>query len=155
MIRGIHGMLLSSEPEALRAFLRDKLKLPYSDIGGGWLIFDFAEGDLGVHPADADDSGGHDVSFYVNDLEATVFELEGRGVVFDSEVSEHSYGFVTYLTMPGGVKVQLYEPKYQKKKAATATRTQVRKPKPPAKKTRVAKRKPLARKRKPAKRKRR
>jgi hypothetical protein len=152
MIRGIHGMLLSSEPEALRAFLRDKLRLPFSDIGGGWLIFDFAEGDLGVHPADAGDAGGHDVSFYVDDLEATVFELEGRGVTFDSEIAEHSYGFVTYLTMPGGVKVQLYQPKYRKKKPAA--RSQAKKPKQPAKKARVAKRKPAARKSKPAARKR-
>ena len=40
MIRGLHGLFYSSEPEAARAFLRDKLKLPYSDVGEGWLIFD-------------------------------------------------------------------------------------------------------------------
>ncbi len=46
MIRGIHGLLYSS------------------DVGGGRLIFDFAEGDLGVHPAHGGQAGGHDVSFY-------------------------------------------------------------------------------------------
>ena len=50
MIQGIHGLFYSSEPETLRAFLRDKLRLPFTDVGGGWLIFDFKEGDLGVHP---------------------------------------------------------------------------------------------------------
>lgn len=52
MIRGVHGLLFSSDAEATRAFIRDKLRLPFTDTGGGWLIFDFREGDLGVHPID-------------------------------------------------------------------------------------------------------
>ncbi len=52
MIKGIHGLFYSSKPEELRAFIRDKLKLPFSDVGDGWLIFDFQEGDLGVHPTE-------------------------------------------------------------------------------------------------------
>ena len=65
MIRGLHGLFYSSEPDAARAFLRDKLKLPFTDVGGGWLIFDLPEGDLGVHPVDEDggNAGSHDVSF--------------------------------------------------------------------------------------------
>jgi hypothetical protein len=43
MIRGVHAMFYTSEPEALRAFLRDKLGLPATDMGGGWLIFDLPE----------------------------------------------------------------------------------------------------------------
>ena len=35
MIRGVHTMFYSSEPEALRMFLRDKLGFPATDIGGG------------------------------------------------------------------------------------------------------------------------
>jgi len=50
MIRGMHAMFYSSQPEALRAFLRDKLGLHGTDVGGGWLIFDTPEADLGVHP---------------------------------------------------------------------------------------------------------
>jgi hypothetical protein len=52
VIRGMHGMIYSTEPEALRDFLRDKLELRGNDIGGGWLIFDPPEADLGVHPTD-------------------------------------------------------------------------------------------------------
>ena len=33
MIRGVHTMFYSSEPEALRAFLRDKLGFPFTDVG--------------------------------------------------------------------------------------------------------------------------
>jgi hypothetical protein len=34
--------------------------------------------------------------------------------VFTQEVEDHGYGFVTYFKVPGGFKVQLYEPKYAK-----------------------------------------
>ena len=58
MIKGVHAMFYSSEPEALREFLRDKLGFDsYTDVGGGWLIFDLPEADMGVHPADP--SGEH------------------------------------------------------------------------------------------------
>jgi hypothetical protein len=116
MIKGIHGMFYSSKAAELRDFLRDKLALPFTDTGGGWLIFDFAAGDLGVHPTDDDESmsGTHDISFFTDDLEGTVKELEARDVKFDDAISDQGYGLVTHFTMPGGVKVQLYQPKYSK-----------------------------------------
>ena len=117
MIKGIHGMFYSSKAPELRAFLKDKLRLPFTDVGGGWLIFDFEAGDLGVHPTEGEEatSGTHDISFFTDDLEGTVKELEARGVSFDDKIEDHGYGFVTHLTMPGGVRVQLYQPKYGKK----------------------------------------
>ena len=54
MIRGVHTMFYSSQPEELRAFLRDKLGFPHSDVGGGWLIFDLPEAEMGCHPADVE-----------------------------------------------------------------------------------------------------
>jgi len=108
MIRGIHGLFYSSDPEATRAFFRDKVKLPGSDIGEGWWIFDFKEGDLGVHPVDDPaDAGDHDISFYCDDINGTVADLKSRGVEFTAEVADHGYGYVTYFKAPGGIKVQL------------------------------------------------
>jgi hypothetical protein len=119
MIKGLHGLFYTSEPEAMRDFIKNKLKLPHTDVGDGWLIFDLPEGDLGVHPTEkADQSGVHDVSFYCEDIQGTVKDLKKRGVAFDMDIADHGYGFVTYFTMPGGVKVQLYEPKYTKARAA-------------------------------------
>lgn len=118
MIRGLHGLFYTSDAAAMRAFIRDKLKLPYTNVGDGWLIFDLPEGDIGVHPIDESGqppSGTHDLSFFCDDIHGTVAELRARGVQFDEDVADHGYGFVTYFTMPGGVKVQLYEPKYQKR----------------------------------------
>jgi catechol 2,3-dioxygenase-like lactoylglutathione lyase family enzyme len=126
MIRGIHGLLYSADAEATRAFIRDKLKLPYTDTGGGWLIFDLPEGDMGVHPIDESGDpkpGTHDISFYCDDIRGTVAELRGRGVPFKGEIADHGYGLVTYFTMPGGVEVQLYEPKYTKRASRTKVPT--------------------------------
>ena len=117
MIRGLHAMFYTSEPEALRAFLRDKLGFPAADVGGGWLIFDMPKADLGCHPADPGEgapSGTPDVSFYCDDIAQTVAELKGRGVEFTQEVEDHGYGLVTYFKVPGAFQVQLYQPRYKK-----------------------------------------
>ena len=115
-IRGLHGLLYSSDAAATRAFLRDALKLPFSDTDGeGWLIFDLPEGDLGVHPIDhGGTAGDHDLSFYCDDIHGTVKELKGRGVTFTQDVQDHGYGLVTHFKVPGGFEVQLYQPKYSK-----------------------------------------
>lgn len=113
MIKGMHGMFYSSEPDALRAFLRDKLALPARDVGGGWLIFDLPTCDLGVHPTDfpgSPPSGTHYLSFFTDDIVATVAELKGRGVEFLDEITDLRYGLVIHFEMPGGVKVELYQP---------------------------------------------
>jgi predicted enzyme related to lactoylglutathione lyase len=116
MIRGMHAMFYSSQANELRAFLRDKLSLPGTDVGGGWLIFDAPEADLGVHPTDANGppSGTADVSFYCDDIEQTVRELKSRGVEFTQPVEDHGYGLVTFFQAPGNFQVQLYQPKYAK-----------------------------------------
>jgi len=117
MIQGVHTMFYSSEPEALRAFLRDKLEFPYTDVGEGWLIFDLPEADMGCHPAEAGDRhppGTHAISFYCDDVHQTVAQLKSRGVEFVAPVTDEGYGLVTYFKMPGGVVVQLYQPHYKK-----------------------------------------
>jgi catechol 2,3-dioxygenase-like lactoylglutathione lyase family enzyme len=120
MIRGVHTMFYSSDADGLRAFLRDKLGFPFTDVGGGWLIFDLPEADMGCHPADDREEGArpgtHDVSFYCDDIEGTVAELKGRGVEFTDGIVDQGYGRVTHFKMPGGVTVQLYQPRYTKGK---------------------------------------
>lgn len=120
MIRGVHTMFYTSEAEALRAFLRDKLGFSYTDVGDGWLIFNLPEADMGCHPADARDgarSGTRDISFYCDDIQATVKELKAKGVEFVDEIADHGYGLVTHFKVPGGFEVQLYQPRYKKKGA--------------------------------------
>jgi len=117
MIRGMHGMFYTSQPEALRAFFRDKLSLPATDVGEGWLIFNVPEADLGCHPSEHDGapSGTPHISFYCDDIEKTVAKLQARGVEFTEPVADHGYGLVTHFKAPGDFAVQLYQPKYTKK----------------------------------------
>lgn len=116
MIRGLHAMFYSSEAAALREFLRDKLGLAGTDVGGGWLIFNAPEADLGVHPTEGKEvaSGTADISFYCDNINQTVGELRAKGVEFTQEIEDHGYGLVTFFQVPGDFKVQLYQPKYVK-----------------------------------------
>ena len=118
MIRGVHAMFYSSEPEAFRAFCRDKLGLPFTDVGQGWLIFDLPEGDLGCHPADPEHgapSGTPSISFYCDDVAGTVSQLKAKGVEFTKPIEDHGYGLVTFFKAPGNVEIQLYQPHYVKR----------------------------------------
>ena len=121
MIRGVHTMFYSSDADATRAFLRDVLRFPCTDVGGGWLIFDLPEADMGCHPAadtaeagEGAPAGTPHISFYCDDIHGTVAELTSRGVRFTGPVEDHGYGLVTHFAMPGGITVQLYEPRYTK-----------------------------------------
>ncbi len=111
MIKGLHAMFYTTDAEATRVFLRDKLRFPAHDVGGGWLIFDMPEADLGCHPGD---KPSHDISFYCDDLESTVVELKERGVTFTMDIRDEGFGFVTRFELPGVGLVQLYQPKYEK-----------------------------------------
>lgn len=121
MIRGCHTMFYTSQPEAFRAFVRDKLGFPAHDLGHGWLIFDLPEADLGCHPAsgmvsekDGAPSGTHSISFYCDDVNKTMAELKAKGVEFTKPIEDHGYGLVTFFKVPGDFEIQLYQPKYSK-----------------------------------------
>lgn len=116
MITGVHTMFYTSEPEALRAFIKDKLGFPATDVGDGWLIFDLPGADMGCHPAEAQDgqrSGTHYVSFFCDDIDATVAELAERGVEFIDDIADVGYGRAIHFVMPGEVEVELYQPVYK------------------------------------------
>src|ERR1700722_5473959 len=100
MITGVHTMFYSSKADDLRAFIRDKLGFPATDVGEGWLIFDLPEAELGCHPEDPEKgatSGTHDISFYCDDIQRTVKELKARGVEFTDEITDVGYGLRTYF----------------------------------------------------------
>ena len=111
-------MFYSSQADALRAFIRDKLGFPCTDVGGGWLIFDLPEAEMGCHPSDTPEaapSGTHAISFYCDDIQQTVAELKARGVEFTDGIADHGYGLVTHFKVPGNFELQLYQPRYEKK----------------------------------------
>lgn len=119
MIKGIHAMFETPNAEELRAFIRDKLGFPYTDTGDGWLIFSMKEADIGCHPAE---KNSHSISFYCNDIQKTVQELKSRGVEFTSGITDQSWGFLTHFRVPGGMEIDLYEPKYERRPARSSSK---------------------------------
>ena len=114
-IIGTHMLLYTSEADALRATLRDAFGLTSVDAGGGWLIFALPPAELGVHPAEGPtyESGvRHQITFMCDDIRATVAELRTKGVRIDGEPEDEGYGITVMMTLPGGAKVMLYEPRH-------------------------------------------
>ena len=114
-ITGVHTLLYTPEPEALRAVLRDVLGFHHVDAGDGWLIFRLPPAELGVHPAEGPTYEGgtrHQISFMCDDIEATVRDLRARGVEVQGEPEDEGYGITVMLRLPGGVEVMLYEPRH-------------------------------------------
>src|SRR5262245_1878671 len=136
MIKGVHSMFYTSQPDALRAFLRDKLELSATDVGQGWLIFDVQDAEMGCHPADLEHgapSGTHHISFYCDDVEKTVAKLKERGVEFTTGIEDHGYGLVTQFKLPGDFAVQLYQPRYKRNPPPAPKKKAKAKPKVKAK----------------------
>jgi hypothetical protein len=109
MITAVHAMVMSDDPDATRAFLREVVRLPVADVGGGWLIFRSGPSEIGVHPTT--DGEQFDVSLICDDLDATMAELAGRGAEL-GPVEEASWGRLTRMAVPGSRPITLYQPAY-------------------------------------------
>jgi catechol 2,3-dioxygenase-like lactoylglutathione lyase family enzyme len=109
MIMGAHVIVYSTDAEADRAFFRDVLQFPAVDAGHGWLIFALPPAEVAFHPAEANDR--HELYFMCDDLLATTESLAQRKVTCGA-VHEERWGSVTTISLPGGGKVGLYEPKH-------------------------------------------
>jgi hypothetical protein len=115
-IVGTHLLLYTSEPDALRALLRDVFKFSAVDAGEGWLIFAVPPAELGVHPAEGPSHGSrsqHQVSFMCHDIRATVADLRARGVRIDGEPQDQGWGISVMMSLPGDCQVQLYQPRHK------------------------------------------
>src|SRR4051812_39626872 len=109
MIFGAHMILYSAKAAADRAFLRDVLGFASADAGHGWLIFALPPAEIAVHPAE--ENGRQEIYLMCDDIAATVKGLEARNVKCDA-VAELPWGHLTFITLPGGGKLGLYQPKH-------------------------------------------
>jgi hypothetical protein len=118
MLNGVHVTLFGSDKvvDELRVFMRDTLKMPNIDAGGGWLLFHLP-GEVGCHPDDEmsdKDPVTQELGFSCKDIDATVAELKKRGVEFVDEIKDAGWGRMTRFKMPGKLEADLYEPRYRK-----------------------------------------
>ena len=110
-IIGVHGLVYTSEPEAVRAIFRDVFGWDFVDDGDGWLIFKLPPAELGVHPSELEHK--HALSIMCDDLEATMAELRSKGIEFRGEPTDAGYGITATMLLPGGTELQLYEPHHK------------------------------------------
>jgi hypothetical protein len=109
MISGAHSIIYSKDPEADRAFLRDVLRLTNVDVGGGWLIFGLPPAEVAVHPSEENDR--HEFWLMCDNISQFVAEMSAHQITCD-EVQDRGYGLVTHLTLPGGGKLGVYQPRH-------------------------------------------
>ena len=109
MIKGMHGVFFTPAAAEARRFVEENLGLPHADAGDGWLIFSVPKAEFAFHPAD---DTSHYLSFWCDDIEETMSQLQAKGVVFTSPVEDQDFGLVTTFELPGGLEVMLYEPRH-------------------------------------------
>jgi hypothetical protein len=114
MLIGAHSIIYSTKPDADRAFLRDVLALPHVDVGDGWLIFGLPPAEVAVHPSDK--NGVHELYLMCDDVEAFVETLKSHNIAC-GPVQNQGWGLLTQMTLPGGGKVGIYQPRHARPEA--------------------------------------
>ena len=122
MIKAVHALIYSDDPEATRAFLRDVLEWPFVDDAGsepGWLIFKSGPSEMSVHPTSDTYEGKtysypkhHSISLMCDDVAATKAEFERRGAEFSGDVEDMGFGIGATLKLRGAGDILLYQPKH-------------------------------------------
>ncbi len=118
MIIGAHSAIHSTNPDADRAFLRDVLGLTHVDVGDGWLIFGLPPSEVAVHPSDRNDV--HEFYLMCDDIEAFVAKMKERDVAC-GPVQDRGWGLLSELSLPGGGKLGVYEPRHARPAPMSAT----------------------------------
>jgi hypothetical protein len=124
MITGAHAIIYSTDPEADRAFLKDVLALGSVDVGGGWLIFGLPPAEVAVHPSEQ--NGTHELYLMCDDVEAFIEQMDEANIGC-GPVQDQGWGRLTTLTLPGGGKLGVYQPRHARPEPAAGGKP-VRKP---------------------------
>jgi hypothetical protein len=109
VVTGAHIIIHSEDAEADKAFFKSVLQFPNVDAGHGWLIFGLPPSEIAVHPSD--ENGVHECYLLCDDIEEFVAEMQ-RQRIECSQITSQRWGSVVYLTLPGGGKLGIYEPKH-------------------------------------------
>ena len=113
-INGAHAIIYSKDADADRAFFRDVLKFPNADAGHGWLIFALPPAEVAVHPGEANDQ--HEFYLMCDDVEAFIADMKKRKVKC-GPIHDERWGRLTEVSLPGGGKLGVYEPKHPRPKS--------------------------------------
>jgi len=114
MIVGAHSIIYSKNADADRNFLRDVLKLTNVDVGGGWLIFGLPPAEIAVHPGD--ENGVHEFYLMCDDINGFIAQMAKERIACEP-VSDMGWGLLSQITLPGGGKLGVYQPRHARPKA--------------------------------------
>ena len=109
MINGAHVIIYSKDAEADRAFFKDILGFHHVDAGHGWLIFALPPAEVACHPGE--ENNHHELYLMCEDLKQAMSALDAKGI-HCGDVQEPPWGSLTTITLPGGGKLGLYQPKH-------------------------------------------
>jgi catechol 2,3-dioxygenase-like lactoylglutathione lyase family enzyme len=122
MIKAVHTLIYSDDPEATRAFLRDVLGWPSVEDSGTippWPIFKTGPSEMGVHPTSGGDGDHaysyprhHSISLMCDDIKATKADFEAKGALFTGGIEDYGFGLAANLELPGAGPILLYEPRH-------------------------------------------
>ena len=118
MIIGAHSVIYSTDPEADHRFLRDVLKLPAVDGGGGYLIFGLPSAEASIHPSSKDNLQ-HELYLLCDSIDAFISEMRKHSVSC-GPVQDEGWGLLTQVTLPGGGRLGVYQPQHERPTARSA-----------------------------------
>lgn len=111
MLIGSHSIIYSKNPDADRIFFKDVLKLPNVDVGEGWLIFGLPPSEVAIHPSDK--NGIHEFYLMCKNVERFVSAMTKHGISC-SPIRNQGWGLLTELTLPGGGRIGVYQPRHKR-----------------------------------------
>ena len=112
MLIGTHAVVFSRNPDADRRFLSEVLELRGVDAGGGYVIFALPTAEASVHES-TDANPGQELYLLCDDIKAFVARLQKHRVSCTS-VEDAGWGMVTRVTLPGGGKLGIYQPRHNR-----------------------------------------
>jgi hypothetical protein len=116
------------------------LRFAHVDVGGGWLIFGLPPSEVAVHPSGENDT--HELYFMCDDIAQFVAEMAVNGIAC-AAVENLGWGLRTQLSLPGGGRLGIYEPRHARPPQAAAAKKARR---PVRRASRKAGRKPATKK---------
>jgi predicted enzyme related to lactoylglutathione lyase len=116
MISGAHLIIYSKDAEADKAFFRDVMKLTNVDVGHGWLIFGLPPSELAIHPSS--ENNRHEIYLMCDDIKAFVQQMTNKNIAC-SAIQDQGWGQLVQLTLPGGGKIGVYQPRHARPEPLT------------------------------------
>jgi len=94
--------------------------LPNVDAGEGWLIFSLPPSEVAVHPSSTNNL--RELYLMCDDIGEFTGKMKSLKIKC-SAIQNQGWGLLTKLTLPGGGKIGVYQPRHRRPETATVKRS--------------------------------